>query len=93
MGDNSPSSREAGGEGGEDFYIARSGKRADLLVSPEGGLGSKGHRLKVVGSDMVAGTSSPGSITSKVAESDTAAGTSSSGSEIENREFKEKEIS
>jgi hypothetical protein len=29
--DSSPGSREAEGEGGEDFYI---GKRADLLVSP-----------------------------------------------------------
>ena len=33
MGDSSPGSREAEGEGGEDFYIARSGKRAGLLVS------------------------------------------------------------
>jgi hypothetical protein len=31
--------RTAVGEGGEDFYIARSGKRADLLVSP----GLRGH--------------------------------------------------
>ena len=33
-GDSLPGSREAHGEGGEDLYIARSGKRADLLVSP-----------------------------------------------------------
>jgi hypothetical protein len=36
MGAGSPSSREAGGEGGEGFYIARSGRRADLLVSKRG---------------------------------------------------------
>src|ERR1700722_8265030 len=36
-GDGSPDSREAEGEGDDDFYIARSGKRADLLVS-QGGL-------------------------------------------------------
>ena len=33
MGDSSPGSRETEGEGGEDFYIARSGKRVDLPVS------------------------------------------------------------
>jgi hypothetical protein len=27
------------GEGGEGFYIARSGRRADLRVSPRGGKG------------------------------------------------------
>jgi hypothetical protein len=37
VGDSSPGSREAEGEGGEDFYMAQSGKRADLLVSPRGG--------------------------------------------------------
>jgi hypothetical protein len=37
-GDSSPGSREAEGEGDEDFYIAGSGKRANLLVSM-GGLG------------------------------------------------------
>jgi hypothetical protein len=36
VADSSPGSREAEGEGGEDFYIARSGKHADLLVSPRG---------------------------------------------------------
>ena len=36
VGDSSPGSREAEGEGGEDFYMAQSGKRADLLVSPGG---------------------------------------------------------
>ena len=40
MGDGSPGLREAEGEGGEDFYIARSGKRADLLVT--GGAGVPG---------------------------------------------------
>ena len=34
MGDGSPGSREAEGEGGEGFYIAQSGRRADLPVSP-----------------------------------------------------------
>jgi hypothetical protein len=34
VGDGSPGVCEAEGEGREDFYIARSGKRADLLVSP-----------------------------------------------------------
>jgi hypothetical protein len=33
MDEGSPGSREVEGEGGEDLYIARSGKRADLLVS------------------------------------------------------------
>jgi hypothetical protein len=28
--------RTAVGEGGEDFYMAQSGKRADSLVSPRG---------------------------------------------------------
>ena len=37
MGDSSHGLREAEGEGGEDFYIARSGKRADILVSLGGG--------------------------------------------------------
>src|SRR5271156_6006023 len=32
VGDGSPGSREAEGERGEGFYIAQSGKRADLLV-------------------------------------------------------------
>jgi hypothetical protein len=32
--------RTAVGEGGEGFYIARSGRRADLLVSPGGRLGA-----------------------------------------------------
>ena len=32
MGDGSPGSREAEGEGGEGFYIAQSGRRPDLLV-------------------------------------------------------------
>jgi hypothetical protein len=32
VGDSSPGSREAEGEGGEDFYIARSGKCTNLLV-------------------------------------------------------------
>ena len=33
MGDGSPGSREAEGEGGEGFYIAQSGKCPDLLVT------------------------------------------------------------
>jgi hypothetical protein len=36
VGAGSPSSCEAVGEGGEGFYIARSGRRADLLASREG---------------------------------------------------------
>jgi hypothetical protein len=32
MGERSPGLREAEGEGGESFYIARSGRRTDLLV-------------------------------------------------------------
>jgi hypothetical protein len=36
MGEGSPGSREAEGEGGEGFYIAQSGRHADLRVS-EGG--------------------------------------------------------
>jgi hypothetical protein len=39
MGDGSPGSREAEGEGGEDFYIVQSGRLADLLVSFLGGEG------------------------------------------------------
>ena len=32
MGDGSPGSREAEGEGGEGFYVAQSGRCPDLLV-------------------------------------------------------------
>ena len=32
MGDGSPDSREAEGEGGEGFYIAQSGRCPDLLA-------------------------------------------------------------
>ena len=32
MGDGSPGLREAEGEGGEGFYVAQSGRCADLLV-------------------------------------------------------------
>jgi hypothetical protein len=32
MGEGSPGSREAEGEGGEGFYIAQTGRRPDLLV-------------------------------------------------------------
>jgi hypothetical protein len=32
VGDSSPGSREAEGEGGEGFYIAQSGRCLDLLV-------------------------------------------------------------
>jgi hypothetical protein len=32
VGDGSPGSREAEGEGGEGFYIAQSGRCPDLLV-------------------------------------------------------------
>ena len=37
VGNASPGSREAEGEGGEGFYITRSGRRADLLVFCWGG--------------------------------------------------------
>jgi hypothetical protein len=36
VGDGSPGSREAEGEGGEGFYIAQTGRRPNLLVSPGG---------------------------------------------------------
>jgi len=36
VGAGSPGSREATGEGGEGFYISRSGRRADLLASRGG---------------------------------------------------------
>jgi hypothetical protein len=43
VGDGSPGSREAEGEGGEDFYIAQSGSKFDLLVisGGEGGVSSR----------------------------------------------------
>jgi len=34
VGEGSPGSREAEGEGGEGFYIAGSGRRPDLLAIP-----------------------------------------------------------
>jgi hypothetical protein len=37
VGDGSPGSREAEGEGGEGFYIAQSGGCSDLLVIWAGG--------------------------------------------------------
>jgi hypothetical protein len=37
VGDGSPGSREAEGEGGEGFYIAQSGRCPDLLVIWGGG--------------------------------------------------------
>jgi hypothetical protein len=37
VGDGSPGSREAEGEGGEGFYIARSGSKFDLPVISRGG--------------------------------------------------------
>jgi hypothetical protein len=37
VGDGSPGSREAEGEGGEGFYIAQSGRSPDLLVIWGGG--------------------------------------------------------
>jgi hypothetical protein len=37
VGDGSPGSREAEGEGGEGFYIAQSGRCPDLLVIRGGG--------------------------------------------------------
>ena len=39
VGDGSPGSREAEGEGGEGFYIAQSGRCPDLLVIWGGGGG------------------------------------------------------
>ena len=51
MGDISPGSREAECEGGEDFYMAQSGKRADLLVSPRGEGGMKDVLFEVCGRD------------------------------------------
>ena len=43
MGDGSPGSREAEGEGGEDFYITLNSKHADLLLP----LGQGGKNVKV----------------------------------------------
>ena len=37
LGDGSPGSREAEGEGGEGFYVAQSGRCPDLLVIQGGG--------------------------------------------------------
>jgi hypothetical protein len=37
VGDGSPGSREAEGEGGEGFYVAQSGRSPDLLVIWGGG--------------------------------------------------------
>ena len=46
--DGSPDSREAENEGGEGFYIAQSGRRADLLViRGVGGKGLRNWNLKV----------------------------------------------
>jgi hypothetical protein len=39
VGERSPGSREAEGEGGEDFYIAQSGRCTDLLVIGGGQMG------------------------------------------------------
>jgi hypothetical protein len=52
-GDGSPDSREAEGEGDDDFYIARSGKRADLLVSQ--GRGVVGLRIIEAGKPVFCG--------------------------------------
>jgi len=49
VGDGSPGSRKAEGEGGEGFYIAQSGRSPDLLVILGEGGGREGdpviHRL------------------------------------------------
>jgi hypothetical protein len=42
VGDGSPGSREAEGEGGEGFYIAQSGRSPDLLVIWGGGISGRG---------------------------------------------------
>jgi hypothetical protein len=39
LDEGSPGSREEEGEGGEGFYIAQTGRRADLLASPGGAAG------------------------------------------------------
>jgi hypothetical protein len=57
MGEGSSGSREAEGNGGEDFYIAQSGRRPNLLVSSEvgvrlveerEGMKSKGKQLTLI---------------------------------------------
>jgi hypothetical protein len=49
MGDRSPGSSEAEGEGGEGFYIARSRRRPNLLASPALGGGSPSCKLSNAG--------------------------------------------
>ena len=50
LGEGSPGSREEEGEGGEGFYIAQTGRRADLLASP-GGLPDPAKNLRVLAID------------------------------------------
>jgi hypothetical protein len=54
VGDGSPGSREAEGEGGEGFYVARKSRRPDLLVTPGGA---------VEAGNCHAGSVSPGGVT------------------------------
>jgi len=57
VGDGSPGSREAEGEGGDGFYIAQSGRRADLLVSPREGEGERVDVLNVSNGSVLASQS------------------------------------
>lgn len=59
MGDGSPGSREAGGEGGEGFYTAQSSRSPDLLIIWGGRVDNQARRVisDMIGSDAEVGDS------------------------------------